>query len=323
MNISTSQVHAGTTVHFDEVEQLNAAGGDWDLELNQLGTGELGATVSRIDTKTLGIVHLELQNAVLQAGSTPKGTRTFTVLAPNCPNYQWCGLEVSPSQYLSFDHRNGYESISPRGFSGFAVSISEDLLASVLDKMQASDLLARLPAGGTLESIDPLALRRHYANLFWYLNTFSQEGQASNEGRKQINSAEQTLYDELALLISQVETDKHRCNPRHKAQALKTAIGYIKDNARDAITVSDICGEAGVSARTLERAFREQLGISPKACIKKVRLEGTRRELQSATPSSHINDIAGQWGFWHMGDFARDYFYEYGELPSTTLGASE
>ena len=191
--------------------------------------------------------------------------------------------------------------------------------ASVLDKIQASDLLPDLPAGGALEAIDPLALRGHYAKLFWYLNIFSQEGRAPGEYRQQIVLAELELYDELALLISQGEADKHRCNPRHKAQALKTAISYIKENAQDAITVADICNEAGVSPRTLERAFREQLSISPKACIKKVRLEGTRRGLQAATPSSHVNDIAGQWGFWHMGDFARDYFYEYGELPSTTL----
>lgn len=319
MNISTSQAYAGSTAHFDEVAQLNASGGDWDLEFSQLGTGKLGATVRRIETKSLGIVHLELQNAVLQTGSAPKGTRTFTVLGPGCPTYQWCGLEVSSSQHLSFDHRNGYESISPKGFSGFAVSISEDLLASALDKMQASDLVARLPAGGTLKSNDTSALRRHYANLFWYLNIFSQEEKTPGEHQQQFDSAEQALYDELALLIAQGEVDKHHCNPRQKFQTLKTAVGYITDNARDAITVADICGQAGVSPRTLERAFREQLGISPKACIKKVRLEGTRRDLQAASASNRVNDIAAQWGFWHMGDFARDYFCEYSELPSTTL----
>jgi hypothetical protein len=89
MNISPVQTPTGSTAHFNDVEQLNAAGGDWDLEFSQLGTGKLGATISRIGTRSLGIVHLELQNAVLQAGSTPKGTRTFTVLSPNCPTYQW------------------------------------------------------------------------------------------------------------------------------------------------------------------------------------------------------------------------------------------
>lgn len=319
MNNSLPKTFPANTAHFNEVDQLNAAGGDWDLEFNQLGAGELGATVSRVETSTLGIVHLELQNAVLQTGSTPKGTKTFTVLGPSCPTYQWCGREVSPSQYLSFDHRNGYESISPRGFSGFAVSIREDLLASALDKMQAPDLLAKLPAGGVLTSIDPSALRRHYANLFRYLSIFSQEEQLPGEHRQKFDSAEQTLYDELALLISQGEDDEHYCKPRQKTQTLKTAIGYITESARDAITVADVCEQAGVSPRTLERAFREQLGISPKACIKKVRLEGTRRDLQAATGSSHVNNIAAQWGFWHMGDFARDYFCEYGELPSTTL----
>ena len=34
-----------------------------------------------------------------------------------------------------------------------------------------------------------------------------------------------------------------------------------------------------------------------------------------------IGDIASQWGFWHMDQFAADYLNLFGELPSITMGA--
>jgi len=32
--------------------------------------------------------------------------------------------------------------------------------------------------------------------------------------------------------------------------------------------------------------------------------------------------VANAWGFWHMGQFARDYRRLFGELPSDTLRCS-
>jgi AraC-like DNA-binding protein len=35
-------------------------------------------------------------------------------------------------------------------------------------------------------------------------------------------------------------------------------------------------------------------------------------------PYSAITDVANEWGFWHMGQFAADYQSQFGELPSET-----
>ena len=35
-----------------------------------------------------------------------------------------------------------------------------------------------------------------------------------------------------------------------------------------------------------------------------------------------IIELAGRYGFWHMGQLAADYRHIYGELPSETLGRS-
>jgi len=76
----------------------------------------------------------------------------------------------------------------------------------------------------------------------------------------------------------------------------------------------------GVSDRTLEHAFRERFGITLKAYIRVHRLNSVNKILLQSDPSStKINKIANSLGFWHMGQFAKDYQYYFGELPSATL----
>lgn len=102
---------------------------------------------------------------------------------------------------------------------------------------------------------------------------------------------------------------------------MKRALKVIEEMCNEALAVKDLCRIAGASERLLRYAFLERFGISPKAYLLAVRLNGVRRELRSADPSTtKIVDVAGRWGFWHMGQFAADYRRLFGELPSETLG---
>ena len=80
-----------------------------------------------------------------------------------------------------------------------------------------------------------------------------------------------------------------------------------------------MCQAAGVSWRTQDYAFRECFGVTPKAYLTALRLDGVRRELVPTDPPVKIADVANRWGFWHLGQFAADYRRQFGELPSETL----
>lgn len=79
-----------------------------------------------------------------------------------------------------------------------------------------------------------------------------------------------------------------------------------------------MCAAADVSWRTLNYAFRELIGVTPKQYLQATRLDGVRRELHRRGTRAMITDIANHWGFWHMGQFAADYRRQFGELPSET-----
>ncbi len=107
---------------------------------------------------------------------------------------------------------------------------------------------------------------------------------------------------------------------RLRDEAFKKAKTYILENLDEPTTVKKLVEETGVTERTLERAFLERFESTPKTVLKSFRLSGVNRELKRAViENTLISDVANRWGFWHMGQFAKDYKRMFGELPSITL----
>jgi AraC-like DNA-binding protein len=94
---------------------------------------------------------------------------------------------------------------------------------------------------------------------------------------------------------------------------------YIEANWQEAITVERLVAEAGVSARSVFRAFGLARGYSPMAFAKSVRLRHARMALMSGDPSVSVTGTAFKCNFASPGHFARDYRNAFGELPSQTL----
>jgi AraC family ethanolamine operon transcriptional activator len=107
-----------------------------------------------------------------------------------------------------------------------------------------------------------------------------------------------------------------------RQRAVERVRAYVDAYPNDPSSVADLCGAARVSQRTLQYAFLENVGVTPKAYLQAIRLNGVRRELRRSGPTAKVADIANRWGFWHMGQFAADYRKLYAELPSDTLGRS-
>jgi AraC family ethanolamine operon transcriptional activator len=107
-----------------------------------------------------------------------------------------------------------------------------------------------------------------------------------------------------------------------RKRAVHTALEFLEHQDTLPATVSELCSSIGVSAPTLYRSFQEQFGVSPKRYIQVRRLCGVREQLSANSPGGTIADIANNWGYWHMGQFAADYRQHFGELPSETLSRS-
>ena len=86
------------------------------------------------------------------------------------------------------------------------------------------------------------------------------------------------------------------------------------------ISVADLCEITGSSQRTLEYAFKQQFHFTPKRYIIARQLNFVMRDLRkSSHKKATVTEIANHWGFSHAGQFAKDYFSLFGELPNKTL----
>jgi AraC-like DNA-binding protein len=84
------------------------------------------------------------------------------------------------------------------------------------------------------------------------------------------------------------------------------------------ITIADIADTLNLSIRSLQIAFNEHRGYSPRDALNYIRLEEVRRRLDRSDNHQSISSIALDCGFTHLGRFSRAYRAFHGELPSET-----
>ena len=97
---------------------------------------------------------------------------------------------------------------------------------------------------------------------------------------------------------------------------------YVEANWSRPITIEALVEIAGVSARTLFRAFDKARGCSPMVFARQVRLERARQLLLKPDDKTSVTGIALLCGFSNPGHFAGAYRTRFGELPSQTLHRS-
>ncbi|GIM91986.1 AraC family transcriptional regulator [Paractinoplanes toevensis] len=104
--------------------------------------------------------------------------------------------------------------------------------------------------------------------------------------------------------------------PRH----IRLVIDAVRAEPEHVYTVALLAAIAGVSVRTLQQGFREHVGMTPLAFLRRVRLERAHADLL-ADRSGTVAQVAHRWGFTHLGRFAAAYAAVYGVAPSLTRSA--
>jgi AraC-like DNA-binding protein len=132
-------------------------------------------------------------------------------------------------------------------------------------------------------------------------------------------AAELQLINDLAESFDVFHRKTQRVTPSQRCQILHRAINFSK-NLHEPITVPELTAASGMSQRSLELAFQESLGITPRQYLHRHRLNGVYSELLVSDPgSTMVTKIAEQWGFTELGRFAGYYKHLFGESPSVTL----
>lgn len=97
------------------------------------------------------------------------------------------------------------------------------------------------------------------------------------------------------------------------------AESFVRGASRP-VPLSELAQAAGVSERSLQAGFRRFRGTTPAQFCRDVRLDSARQALTAGHARERsVTDIALEFGFAHLGRFARCYLDRFGETPSDTL----
>ena len=104
-----------------------------------------------------------------------------------------------------------------------------------------------------------------------------------------------------------------------RPDTVRRAVAFIDAHPDIDLTLHDIARAAHVTPRAVQLAFRRQLGTTPTAYLRLVRLDCAHQDLQDAANGDTVTDIAYRWGFSSPSRFAQHYRAAYGTSPSDTL----
>lgn len=104
-------------------------------------------------------------------------------------------------------------------------------------------------------------------------------------------------------------------------RAVRQSLDYIERHLSEPLTMDAIADHVGVSVRSIQQGFKDELGVTPMAYLRDRRLERVREELTDAAPGDGVTvtEVAERWGFNHLGSFSVLYRKRWGESPSQTL----
>lgn len=306
-------IHKSFT-NFDEFAHAVKA---WDLDYKQLDIGECKTDMMQFAGFNTLIDHARYSRRFDQHGSTPPGKWTFAIFPKQSPPLVWHDKEISNNTIALFKPGAEMDSVTQPGFEAFTLSYTEEYLNEISANLGLPEI--RKLANGTdiFESNDN-ELSESRRQLQQVIDALKNDSSLINKSSF-LHRLDVQFPEQILLTLSR-GVPLTSSSLRVRNRAIKQIKQYLAEHPHEPVTVSQLCNITRVSIRTLQYAFLEHYGVTPKTYLKNFRLNNVRRELWENDPDyTRVNDLASLWGFWHMGEFAADYRNLFGELPSETL----
>jgi len=290
---------------------------DFDLDFLQLDIGAFKANLIQLATDKSIFAHIQFNRRLDQRGSPPPEDWTFAIFAEHSTPIVWHEQEISTNTIAVYKPGSEVDCVSRPGFDVFTISYPEEYLNWVCSYLDLPEIkkLANNYDNFECNMIDLFKIRCQLQQIIEFL----KDPSIQIDNASFINDLDVHLPEQILLTLAGSRYVKIASADLRK-RSIKLIKNYLVEFPHEPVTVNQLCTITRVSRRTLQYAFQEHYGMSPKTYLNNYRLNGVRRELRKRAPfKTKVNDVASLWGFWHMGQFAADYRKVFGELPSETL----
>ncbi len=307
-------------IHFQDIyemaDQMKAF--HWNMVHKQIEPGAFRGELLVAQLGGMQFARMTYNKAIRSWGDSPPGSIAiaFPFAVPEA--LHWHGYSLPASQALLQKNSVGLDFLRRGNFPLGLVSID---IASLLEAARAADKeqIKSLVLDGTLviqPEVKSLArLRCHLQHLFHLIQTQAQQVLSTAIGERI-----RRHFIPLILDVFDLPDNSAPLRPFYRYGLIKQAEAMVMESLDRPLSIFDLCKQLDVSERTLRYGFQEYFGIAPAAYLKMQRLNGAKEQLKSAAEERlTITEVAIKWGFWHMGQFAKDYKKMFGESPSETL----
>ncbi|HSM83915.1 MAG TPA: helix-turn-helix domain-containing protein [Nodosilinea sp.] len=309
--------NAASLYRFQDIDDL-AAFLPEDVRLTLLEYGPFNCESAALDLGLLHFSFAHVNRSLKAVGQKQADFLSFSMILQGNGQHGIENSRLVTEDYLfGFDLNREADLIFPGGCIYCAVYIRPDIFATyaqAMDRLELDTGFFKSNYAYVAESFAPL---RAYLKQIYEL-LMRRSPLLQSPGFQQI-----IVRDFLPLFIATLPAQQEaRASGKffRRSQLVKQADDYMRSHIDQALTLTDLCEALGTSTRALCYGFQDIFGTSPMSYLKILRLQGVYRVLKAAEPDRQtVTETATQFGFYHLGYFARDYKQMFGELPSETL----
>lgn len=300
---------ASRTVVTRNADELARNLTDWEQSYDQMTAGSFRGLLTQWRTPAVQIFREEISQSVRQSCTLWDGALWFG-FPDRGDGTRINGRPAEADCVLVRPGGSEFELLTPSAHAIYGMVVERETLARAAllgglcidwDHLASAELLR----------VDPWARRACVGAIAAALSTHAELPQA----------LEPVL---VARLLGLLGNSGVAPAPAHSLQRRQKIVARVRELVlarRDqTLTVPELCALTHVSRRTLQYCFEDVLGMSPVAYLRRVRLNGARRQLLDPRAGQQsIGAVAMDWGFGSCSQFSCDYRSLFGETPSVSL----
>jgi AraC-like DNA-binding protein len=297
----------------NDVGELNWAVSPWDLEMRQVSSGTLHATLDFLALEGMLLSRERWSHSVLATGATPEG---YVALAgpSSHRSFKWCGEEIAEGRVLCGIDAREIDFMVPDEAAHWVILVPIGQFSGWLDDESAFQALK----GQRVLRCSPGLTQRISRTVDWCVDV-ARSCPELLTGNRLSSIMVRDLREAVTSLMTRADGAADSRIARRRDLACRRAMSVV-NRARQPVRVSEMAAAVGVSRKSLERAFRDRLGITPRAYCRLHLMSRLYRALRVARPGeTTVTRVALSLGLTELGRMAGEYRRIFGELPSTTL----
>ena len=303
---------------FNDFADMVKALHQWNIEIRQLEKVEINDTLEQLVVNNIFLLSSKITGKTHHVGVPPPG-RTFAFLRGESSKLLFRKKDIPLNGLMIFPFDSNVDGVT-KGIDNIlqSISVPEEVLIARLTSEEREAYAHIISTQDVL--ILPQPEMDNLQDIFdKYFKSVQEDSELIYMENFQICLEEELLSALITALFS-TQSSNDDSTLLQKDVIWEQLENYIETHRSRPIMVSELSKMAAINERTLYRIFHKRFGLTPKAYLNKLRLNGVQSDLKKhSTTKLKVTDVANNWGFWHMGQFAADYKDLFGELPSETL----